>query len=189
MRSHLRPAALVAASLVGLLAAAPAYAADVTGGSASAVTVTAGGQDNGTGTYSAQYDGQKTTTGSNQPAISLLGGQSLLSAGTLAQDADANASGSAACAGLALLEGTDRRRLGHWTVALLVAAVLSHVVYPHAYRSFIDGHSGTSLAAALVLAVRNLLLTGLCVAALAAAGDALRRVPRRPRDPAASPVS
>jgi hypothetical protein len=95
----------------------------------------------------------------------------------------------AACAGLVLLDGADRSRLARWTAALLVAAVLSHVLYPHAYRAFIDGHSAWSAPVAGVLALRNLLLAGLCVTALAAAWGATRRVPRRPRDPVASRAS
>ncbi|GAA3521619.1 glycosyltransferase 87 family protein [Nocardioides daeguensis] len=95
----------------------------------------------------------------------------------------------AACAGLALLEAADRRRLGRWTAVLLAAAVLSHVLYPHAYGALIEGHSGASAPVVGLLALRNLLLLGLCVAALAAAWGAIRRVPRRPTDPAASPAS
>lgn len=95
----------------------------------------------------------------------------------------------AVCAGLAMLDGEDQRRLGRWTAALLVAAVLSHVIYPHAYRALIDGHSGWSVPVAALLALRNLLLAALCVTALAAAWGAIRRVPRRPRDRAASPAS
>ena len=95
----------------------------------------------------------------------------------------------AACAGLALLDGADRSRLARWTAVLLVAAVLSHVLYPHVYRALIDGHTGWSVPVVLVLALRNLLLAGLCVAALASAWGATRRVPRRPRDPAVSRAS
>ncbi|GAA4095443.1 glycosyltransferase 87 family protein [Nocardioides kongjuensis] len=94
-----------------------------------------------------------------------------------------------ACAGLALLDGADRRRLARWTIVLLVAALLSHVLYPHAYRAFIEAHSGWSVPAVGVLALRNLLLAGLCVTALAAAWQAIRRVPRRPRDHAETPAS
>ena len=95
----------------------------------------------------------------------------------------------AASAGLVLVDGADRRRLGRWTAVLLAAAVLSHVLYPHAYLALIDGHSGWSVPVALVLAVRNLLLVGLCISALRAAWEAVRRVPRRPRDLVASPAS
>lgn len=94
----------------------------------------------------------------------------------------------AACAGLVLLDGDDRRRLGRWTVVLLVTAVLTHVVFPHGYRALL-GHSGWSVPVVAVLALRNLLLAGLCASALLAAHRAIRRVPRRPRDPAASPAS
>jgi hypothetical protein len=95
----------------------------------------------------------------------------------------------AACAGLAVLDGDDRRRLGRWTVVLLVTAALTHVVFPHAYLALIGGHTGWSVAVVLVLALRNLLLAGLCISALAAAWKAIRRVPRRPRDPAESLAS
>lgn len=95
----------------------------------------------------------------------------------------------AACAGLALLEGADRRRLGRWTAVLLLAALLSHVIYPHAYGAIIGEHSGWSLPVVAVLALRNLLVVGLCVSALVAAWGEIRRAPRRPRDPVASRVS
>ena len=48
----------------------------------------------------------------------------------------------AACAGLVLLDGDDRRRLGRWTAVLVVTAALTHVVFPYAYRALIDGHTG-----------------------------------------------
>jgi len=95
----------------------------------------------------------------------------------------------AACAGLALLDGADRRRLGRWTAVLLGVAVLSHLVFPHAYRALIEDHSATSAPTVAVLALRNLLLVGLCGAALASAAAAVRRAPRRPRDRVASPAS
>lgn len=95
----------------------------------------------------------------------------------------------AACAGLALLDGAERRRLGRWTVALLVAALLSHVLYPHVYGALIGEHSGGSIVVVAVLALRNLLVVGLCVSALGAAWGTIRRVPRRPRDPEASRAS
>jgi hypothetical protein len=101
-------AALLAAASVATLAASPALAADpVAQASASAVTLSVAGQDGYSGTFSATNDGTKqTTSGNDKPLITALGGQSLLSAGTLAQDAttsvDASGRGSsAACAGLA----------------------------------------------------------------------------------------
>lgn len=103
-----RGAALVAAASVATLAAAPALAADpVAQASASAVTLDVAGQNGYSGTFSATNDGSKqTTSGNDKPLITALGGQSLLSVGTLAQDAttsvDASGRGSsAACAGLA----------------------------------------------------------------------------------------
>lgn len=93
-----------------------------------------------------------------------------------------------ACAGLALVEGADRRRLLRWTVVLLVTSALTHLIYPVGYRHLLD-HDGWSGVMVVVLVVRNLLLAGLCVSALVAAHAAIRRVPRRPRDRAASPAS
>jgi hypothetical protein len=64
------------------------------------------GNTQGTGTFTATNDGHgEHTTGTNQPALALLGGQQLISAGTLFQDATAyvseRAGTSAGCAGLA----------------------------------------------------------------------------------------
>lgn len=101
-------AALIAAASVVTLAAAPALAADpVAQASAAAVTLDVAGQHGYSGTFGATNDGTKqTTSGNDKPLITALGGQHLLSAGTLAQDAttsvDASGRGSsAACAGLA----------------------------------------------------------------------------------------
>lgn len=93
-----------------------------------------------------------------------------------------------ACAGLALVEGADRRRLLRWTVVLLVTSALTHLIYPVGYRHLL-GHDGWSGVMVALLVVRNLLLAGLCVSALVAAHAAIRRVPRRPRDRAANPAS
>lgn len=74
---------------------------------ASAVTLSVAGQTGYSEAYQADVDsdGHTSTYGSDRPALTVLGGQSLISAGTLAQDATATAvdhSGhSAACAGLA----------------------------------------------------------------------------------------
>lgn len=94
----------------------------------------------------------------------------------------------AACAGLAVLEGEDSRRLRWWTTALLVTAVLTHAVYPYGYSSLLL-HSGWSLLVALLLAVRNLLLAVLCATALLRAAGAIRSLSRRPRDPGVHPAS
>ncbi|XBB68529.1 hypothetical protein ABFU82_04240 [Nocardioides sp. WV_118_6] len=93
-----------------------------------------------------------------------------------------------ACAGLALVDAADRRRLGRWTAVLLVTTALTHLIYPVGYNHLL-GHDGWSGVMVAVLTVRNLLLAGLCVSALVAAHAAIRRVPRRPRDRAASPAS
>ncbi len=94
-----------AAVLVGL-SAAPAAAAPVSQGSATAVRVTVGGTPTASGTYSAVNDGNgEQTTGNNRPEAGVLGGQQLITTGTLAQDARAQVvdrrGRSAACAGLA----------------------------------------------------------------------------------------
>ncbi|UUW87560.1 hypothetical protein [Pimelobacter simplex] len=93
-----------------------------------------------------------------------------------------------ACAGLELVDAADRRRLGRWTAVLLVTTALTHLIYPVGYNHLL-GHDGWSGVMVAVLTVRNLLLAGLCVSALVAAHAAIRRVPRRPRDRAASPAS
>ena len=96
----------MAAALVGL-AAGPAMAASaVSQASGNAVRLTLLGNTEGTGTFGATNDGTgEHTTGSNQPALRVLAGQDLISAGTLFQDATAQVSGrtgaSAGCAGLA----------------------------------------------------------------------------------------
>lgn len=97
------------ATTVALLAmsGSPALAADpVARASASGAVITAGGQQQGTGTYAVTNDGStERATGSNQPQASLLGGQKLVQVGTLAQDARTtivNGQGiSQACAGAA----------------------------------------------------------------------------------------
>ncbi len=95
-----------AASLV-LLAAAPGSAAvPVARASATALELTVASSPVDSGTYAVSNDGRReTSTGSNSPALRALGGQSFLSAGTLAQDASTEVvdrtGRSAACAGLA----------------------------------------------------------------------------------------
>ena len=91
------------AALLGL-AAAPASAATVVArASASAAVVTVAGTPTDSGTYSVTNDGSsQTASGSNRPVVSALTGQSLVSAGVLAQDATTRTSGrSAACSGIA----------------------------------------------------------------------------------------
>lgn len=80
----------------------------------------------------------------------------------------------AACAGLAIAgQADERRRLARWLALLVVAAGLTHVVYPHAYHELI-GHSGWTPVAVGVLAARNLLLVGLVAAAFLNAARVLR---------------
>ena len=93
-----------------------------------------------------------------------------------------------ACAGLALLDGADRRRLGRWTAVLMATAVATQLIYPLGYRSLLE-HTSSTHATVALLAVRNLLLVGLCGTALLAALGAVRRAPRRPRDRVASAAS
>lgn len=106
-RVLVRAAAAAAAVLVTGMAAGPAMAAGtVSRASGNAVQLTLLGNTQGTGTFSATNDGHREhTSGSNQPALTLLRGQDLVSAGTLFQDATAQVAGhtgtSAGCAGLA----------------------------------------------------------------------------------------
>lgn len=99
--------AFVSAGALVLLSAAPGAAATpVAQASASAVSLTVGGRALDTGGYRVTNDGtREDATGSNKPALSLLGGQSLVQAGTLAQDASTSVvdsqGRSRACAGLA----------------------------------------------------------------------------------------
>lgn len=87
--------------------AADAAAPTIGRADASAVTLSVAGQTGYSETYRATVDsdGHTSTAGSDRPPLTLLGGQSLLSSGVLAQDATAtavnHAGHSAACAGLA----------------------------------------------------------------------------------------
>lgn len=102
-----RGGALLTTAALLAVSAGPALAADpVAQASATALRLSLGGTPTDSGTYTVTNDGEReTTTGSNEPAISALGGQSFIQAGTLSQDADTvirNRDGfSAACAGLA----------------------------------------------------------------------------------------
>ena len=99
-------ATLAAASMLAL-SAGPALAADVVAqAEATALEVTVAGSGTDSGTYTSTHDGTtETTTGTNQPAIGALGGQDLVTVGTLAQDATSSVvdtyGTSAACSGLA----------------------------------------------------------------------------------------
>ncbi len=99
-------AGLAAAAVMGLSAGPAVAATPVAQASASAVVLTVGGTPADSGTYRVTHDGDRqTATGNNRPAVGALSGQSLLTAGTLAQDATTAVTqrrgSSAACAGIA----------------------------------------------------------------------------------------
>lgn len=102
-----RGGALLTTAAVLAVSAGPAMAAEpVAQASATGLRLTLGGTPTDSGTYTVTNDGKReTATGSNEPAISALGGQSFIQAGTLSQDADTvirdRRGFSAACAGLA----------------------------------------------------------------------------------------
>ena len=104
MRSHLRAAAAVGAATLSLVAVAPALAAaPVSQAGANAINLSVAGNANGSGNATATNDGNtESKSGQETPPLSVLGGQQLIRAGVLAQQATARADGtSAACAGLA----------------------------------------------------------------------------------------
>ncbi len=104
MRSSLRLASAVGAATLGVIAAAPALAAaPISQAGANAVNLSVAGNANGSGDATSKHDGTtETRTGQETPPLSVLGGQRLITAGVLAQQARAAADGtSAACAGLA----------------------------------------------------------------------------------------
>jgi hypothetical protein len=104
--THGLTAAALAVGLV-LLGTAPALAADgSTTGTATALRVSVAGNEAYSGTYSASNDGStQTTSGSNKPQLQALGGQKVVTAGTLDQDAGTSVNGERghvnACSGLA----------------------------------------------------------------------------------------
>lgn len=107
VRSSVRVTAAAMVIGVGGLTALPAFAASEVGhGQASAVNIAIAGMGQSvSGTYAASNDGTKeTTSGSRNPAITVLGTQRAISQGTLAQDATTSIKGkvvsSAACAGV-----------------------------------------------------------------------------------------
>lgn len=106
-RTPRRAVGAVFTCVLALGAAAPALAAaPVARGTAVAVGLSVAGNPADSGTYVSTHDGStENTTGSNKPAVSVLGGQSLISAGTLNQDAKTIAQSgkgrASACAGLA----------------------------------------------------------------------------------------
>ncbi|MDN4160377.1 hypothetical protein [Nocardioides abyssi] len=107
-RTATRLAAAATAGSLVLLTGAPALAAEkpVAQASATALRLTIGGTPADSGTYEVTNDGERQrTTGSDSPAISVLGGQDFVQAGTLAQKArtqvEDGRGASAACSGLA----------------------------------------------------------------------------------------
>ncbi len=99
-------AVLTTAAVLGI-SAGPAVAAEpVAQASATGLRLTIASTPTDSGTYSVSHDGRtQTESGSSDPAISALGGQSFIQAGTLSQDASAQVRAgrglSRACAGLA----------------------------------------------------------------------------------------
>ncbi len=102
-----RGGAVLTTAAVLTVSAGPALAAEpVARASATGLRLTLVGTPTDSGTYSVTNDGKReTATGSNEPAISALGGQNFIQLGTLAQDAGTvirdGRGFSAACAGLA----------------------------------------------------------------------------------------
>ena len=93
-------------ALTGLAVAPATAATTVARASGTALTLSVGGSPAGSGTYAVTNDGtHQSSTGTNRPMVSALTGQSVVSAGVLAQDATTGvrdrAGFSAACAGLA----------------------------------------------------------------------------------------
>lgn len=108
MRNVRRLGALTGATLLALMAMAPALGATpVSQASANALTISVAGNGQGSGTVTATNDGKdETVRGETAPPVHVLGNQQLLNAGTLAQEATATTNGdgagaSAACAGVA----------------------------------------------------------------------------------------
>lgn len=107
VRPILRAGALVTAGALVALVGSPAVAATpVAQASGSGISITVAGNTAYSGEYASRHDGEKeTTSGDNTPPIGVLGGQRLISAGTIAQDARTRVDGrngiSDACAGLA----------------------------------------------------------------------------------------
>lgn len=123
-RLFARTGSVAAAASLALLAAGPAFAATpVAQASATAYVVGLAGQGTDSGSYRATHDGTtQTTSGSNTPALTALGGQTLTNVGTLAQDATTAATGgdgsSAACSGVAG-EGATVLQAGEGTRCLV----------------------------------------------------------------------
>ncbi|MCR6033279.1 hypothetical protein GGQ22_17815 [Nocardioides sp. zg-579] len=107
-RTAARIAAAATASSLVLLTGTPAVAADapVAQASATALRLTIAGTPADSGTFTVTHDGERQRSeGSDSPALSVLGGQDFVQAGTLAQKArtrvEDGRGASAACSGLA----------------------------------------------------------------------------------------
>lgn len=108
MKNVRRLGALTGVTVLALMTMGPALAADIVSrATANALTIAVAGNGQGSGTVIATNDGKnESVQGDTAPPVHLLGGQQLLSAGVLAQEATATADGdgagaSAACAGIA----------------------------------------------------------------------------------------
>ena len=108
MRNLRRLGALSGVTVLAMMAMGPALAADIVSrSSANALTIAIAGNGQGSGTVTATHDGKhESVQGDTAPPVHVLGGQQLLSAGVLAQEATASADSdgagrSAACAGIA----------------------------------------------------------------------------------------
>jgi hypothetical protein len=108
VRNVRRLGALTGVAILALMTMGPALAADIVSrSSANALTIAIAGNGQGSGTVTATHDGKhESVQGDTAPPVHVLGGQQLLSAGVLAQEATATADGdgagrSAACAGIA----------------------------------------------------------------------------------------
>jgi hypothetical protein len=108
VRNVRRLGALTGVTALALMTMGPALAAEIVSqASANALTIAVAGNGQGSGTVTATHDGKdESVRGETSPPVHLLGGQQLLSAGVLAQEATASADGdgagaSAACAGIA----------------------------------------------------------------------------------------
>lgn len=107
-RRVLRYGAVMGAVTVSMLAIAPVFAAaPVSQATSNALTLSIAGSPISSGTVKATNDGtDETKTGETNPVVGVLGNQSLLNVGVLAQEAEAKVAGngdgvSAACGGVA----------------------------------------------------------------------------------------
>ncbi len=179
MRPILRRSAFAAVFLLTVVAVTPAAAAaTVAQAGANAINLQiAGNEAVSSGTYTASNDGaNETTEGNNQPLVAALTGQNLVSAGTLAQDAEAKVVAgqgkSSACAGLAgrgatlvavgdgnCLSGGDNLALSAGTVDLSNITLVGGTAY--------DGLPDDLKTALTAISVGATQITGPASAALA----------------------